>query len=49
MPALGGGPLTLPAGLATTMATGLAWGVLNGLLVTKAKLPPLIGRAATGA
>lgn len=43
----GGGPLTLLAGLVTTMATGLAWGVLNGLLVTKAKLPPLIATLAT--
>ncbi|WP_405730380.1 ABC transporter permease [Streptomyces sp. NBC_01537] len=43
----GGGPVTLLAGLVATMATGLAWGVLNGLLVTKAKLPPLIATLAT--
>jgi ribose transport system permease protein len=29
-------------GLAVALAAGLAWGVLNGLLITKARVPPLI-------
>lgn len=30
------------AGLIVALAAGLAWGVLNGVLITKAKVPPLI-------
>jgi ribose transport system permease protein len=33
---------TLLVGLAAALAGGLAWGLLNGFLVAKAKIPPLI-------
>ena len=33
---------TILAGLAAALAAGLAWGVLNGFLVAKARIPPLI-------
>ena len=43
MVALGGdNPLVLLGGLACGTAAGTAWGLLNGLLVAKAKIPPLI-------
>jgi ribose transport system permease protein len=43
MVALGGdNPLVLLVGLACGTAAGMAWGFLNGLLVAKAKIPPLI-------
>jgi ribose transport system permease protein len=32
----------LVVGLAVALAAGLGWGVLNGVLITKAKVPPLI-------
>jgi ribose transport system permease protein len=32
----------LAVGLLVALAAGLAWGVLNGVLITKAKVPPLI-------
>ena len=43
MDAVGGdGWGTILAGLAAALASGLAWGVLNGFLVAKAKIPALI-------
>jgi ribose transport system permease protein len=43
MVALGGdNPLVLFVGLASGTVAGTAWGFLNGLLVAKAKIPPLI-------
>src|SRR3954466_3043686 len=33
---------TILAGLAGALASGLAWGALNGFLVAKARIPPLI-------
>ena len=43
MSAVGGdGWGTILAGLAAALAAGLAWGVVNGFLVAKAKIPPLI-------
>jgi ribose transport system permease protein len=33
---------TILIGLAAALASGLAWGTLNGLLVAKARIPPLI-------
>ena len=43
MNAVGGdGWGTILAGLAAALASGLAWGILNGFLVAKAKIPPLI-------
>jgi ribose transport system permease protein len=43
MLALGGqGWGAIGAGMAAGMAAGLAWGVVNGVLVTKARVPPLI-------
>jgi ribose transport system permease protein len=33
---------TIAVGLAAALASGLAWGTLNGLLVAKARIPPLI-------
>ena len=38
----GDNPGTLLAGLAAALAAGAAWGFLNGLLVAKARVPPLI-------
>jgi ribose transport system permease protein len=35
------------AGIAAGLAAGLAWGVVNGLLVTKARIPPLIATLGT--
>jgi ribose transport system permease protein len=43
MLALGGeGWGAIGAGLVAGLAAGLAWGVVNGVLVTKARVPPLI-------
>jgi ribose transport system permease protein len=43
MLALGGrGWGAIGAGLAAGLAAGFAWGVVNGVLVTKARVPPLI-------
>lgn len=43
MVALGGdNPLVLLVGLGCGTAAGIAWGFLNGFLVAKAKIPPLI-------
>ena len=43
MLALGGeGWGAIGAGLAAGLVAGLAWGVVNGVLVTKARVPPLI-------
>jgi ribose transport system permease protein len=33
---------TIGVGLAAALASGLGWGVLNGFLVAKARIPPLI-------
>jgi ribose transport system permease protein len=38
----GTGAGVLLLGLAVALAAGLGWGVLNGLLITKARVPPLI-------
>ena len=38
----GTGPGTLLAGLVAAVAAGAGWGVLNGALVAKARVPPLI-------
>jgi len=38
----GNGWGVLAVGLVVALAAGLAWGVLNGVLITKAKVPPLI-------
>jgi len=37
-----GSPLQLWIGLAATVLAGLAWGIVNGILIAKASLPPLI-------
>jgi ribose transport system permease protein len=43
MSAVGGNTWgTIAVGLGVALAGGLAWGVLNGFLVAKAKIPPLI-------
>ena len=43
MDAVGGESVgTLLVGFAAAIASGLAWGVLNGFLIAKAKIPPLI-------
>ncbi|HEY1723670.1 MAG TPA: ABC transporter permease [Magnetospirillaceae bacterium] len=43
MVAIGGeGPYVLLVGLACAIAAGAAWGLLNGFLVAKAGIPPLI-------
>lgn len=43
MIAVGGdGWATALVGIAVSVVTGLAWGVLNGFLIAKAKIPPLI-------
>ncbi|MBO1901066.1 ABC transporter permease [Leucobacter weissii] len=48
MAAIGdGSPLTLVIGLLVSLASGAAWGVLNGLLVAKARIPALIVTLAT--
>jgi ribose transport system permease protein len=38
----GNGVGVLLVGLAVALGCGLAWGVLNGVLITKARVPPLI-------
>lgn len=38
----GAGWGSVAVGLITAVLTGLGWGLVNGLLITKAKLPPLI-------
>jgi ribose transport system permease protein len=38
----GGGWGAIGAGLAAGLLAGLAWGVVNGVLITKARVPPLI-------
>lgn len=42
MAALGDGPRSIILGLVAAVVCGLAWGLVNGLLVSKAHLPPLI-------
>jgi ribose transport system permease protein len=43
MGALGGAGLTaILAGLAACLVSGLAWGLLNGVLIARARVPPLI-------
>ncbi len=42
MVAMGGGSLSLIVGLFAALASGLAWGILNGVLITKAHVPALI-------
>jgi len=42
MLAIGGGWGAIGAGLAAGLVAGTAWGVVNGVLVTKARVPPLI-------
>src|SRR5262245_27364583 len=34
--------LAIPVGILVTLAAGTAWGVLNGVLITKLRLPPFI-------
>ena len=38
-----------PIGIAASVLTGLAWGLLNGFLIAKAKIPPLIVTLARSA
>jgi ribose transport system permease protein len=38
----GNGAGVLVVGLVVALAAGLGWGILNGVLITKAKVPPLI-------
>lgn len=38
----GNGPGVAAAGMAAAIVSGMAWGVVNGLLVARAKVPPLI-------
>ncbi|MCP3798178.1 ABC transporter permease [Allokutzneria sp. A3M-2-11 16] len=40
--ATGAGAGVIAVGLLATVAAGAAWGLLNGLLIAKAKIPPLI-------
>lgn len=47
MNALGGGPLAIVAGAIAGICCGCFWGVLNGLLVTKARISPLIATLGT--
>jgi ribose transport system permease protein len=48
MDAVGGdGWLPAVVGLVACMTSGLAWGWLNGLLITKARIPPLIATLGT--
>ena len=47
MIALGGGTGAILGGLAVALAAGLFWGVSNGLLVTRARIPPLIATLGT--
>ncbi len=47
MIALGGGTGAILGGLAVALASGLLWGVANGLLVTRARIPPLIATLGT--
>ena len=43
MESVGGNSVgTILVGLAAALASGFAWGVLNGFLIAKAKIPPLI-------
>jgi ribose transport system permease protein len=43
MESVGGNSVgTIFVGLAAALASGFAWGVLNGFLIAKAKIPPLI-------
>ena len=43
MEAMGGsGPGVAAAGMVAAVVSGMAWGALNGILVAKAKVPPLI-------
>jgi ribose transport system permease protein len=42
MVAMGGGSLSLIVGLLAAMLSGLAWGIVNGTLTTKAHVPALI-------
>jgi ribose transport system permease protein len=47
MIALGGGAGAILAGPVVSLTSGLAWGIANGLLVTKARIPPLIATLGT--
>src|SRR4029453_6916340 len=42
MLAIGGGGGAIAPGAVARLSAGLAWGVVNGLLITKARVPPLI-------
>ena len=42
MLAIGGGWDAIAAGLVAGLVAGTAWGVVNGVLITKARVPPLI-------
>ena len=47
MNALGGGPLAIAAGAVAGVLCGCMWGAINGLLVTKARISPLIATLGT--
>lgn len=47
MLSLGGGVGPILIGLLIALGSGLAWGIANGLLVTKARIPPLIATLGT--
>lgn len=47
MNALGGTTTGILVGLLVSVVAGLCWGLLNGILVTKAKVPPLIATLGT--
>jgi ribose transport system permease protein len=47
MIALGGGAGAILVGLIVSLGSGLAWGLANGLLITKARIPPLIATLGT--
>ena len=42
-----GGPLGIACGIGVSILSGCAWGAINGLLVTKARLSPLIATLGT--
>lgn len=43
----GGGPGAIALGLVTAIASGVLWGAVNGLLVTRARIPALIATLGT--
>lgn len=47
MIALGGDTGAILVGVLVSLGSGLAWGIANGLLVTKARIPPLIATLGT--